>query len=173
MTPPSLEELRERIRRKESEIFAAGEELNDLRSLAVRLERESNERHFISPRPGDFWHDCLSPVLIVLEVADGHVVICDETEPVYETIDEAMVLRSYEDPCDPDVKEYFSRPRKEIGYTFDLRRARRVSRFEFDGLLKCYSGSMKDRLTYRCMPGRADKFVEMWRSGVDDFATLD
>lgn len=160
----TLEEVRRAIGEKETLIRAIGEELNRLRSLRNKLEEKSDEDHFLRPIPGDFWHDMFSPVLIVLAVEDEGVAICDKTKAVYEPPDQAMVMRSYENPDDPEVREYFSRPRKDIGYTFDLDAARVVSRTEFDSMLKCYGGSMKDALTYRCTPGRAREFADLWAS---------
>lgn len=161
MTRPSLAELLETIRRKESEASTLDEELSRLNAMRRELEDDLDEQHFVSPEPGDFWHEMYAPFFIVLAVDDGSVTICEKTKAVYEEPDQAMVLRSYDNPDDPEVKEYFSRPRKDIGYTFDVSETRTVSRQEFEKMLKCYS-FMPDKLTYKCIPGRADKLVEIW-----------
>lgn len=173
MAKPNLKEVRDRIRRKQSEADLIHAEIQSLRGLERDLEASSDEDHFNDPVPGDFWHEMYVPFFIVLSVEDGFVTICDKTKAVYEEPDKAMVLRSYENPDDPDVKEYFSRSRKDIGYTFDVSETRTVSRIEFEKMLKCYSGSLKDELTYRCIPGRAKEFVPLWRAGLDGTVSAD
>lgn len=158
----TLEEVRDEIIRKEREIRSLEEEIGILRGIRNDLERESDEDHFRNPQPGDFWHEMYTPHFMVLGVVEDGVVLCDKTLPVYEDPDQEMVMRSYENPDDPAVKEYFSRRREEIGYTFDLDAAKTVSRADFKSLLKCYSGSLKDKLTYRCIPGRCIGLVAEW-----------
>lgn len=148
----TLDEIRASISEKESEAKSIHDELQALNKTRRNLEEIEQEEFFRNPKPGDFWHDCFSPVLVVLEIAEGRVVIADRTLPVYEEADPAMILKSYETPDDPAVKAHFARPRKEIGYTFDLDRAKEIYRAEFDGMLKCYA-SMPDELTYRCVRG--------------------
>lgn len=164
-------EISAKIGDMQREIKALQEEVCALKKARTDLEEIEQEEFFQNPRPGDFWHDCFSPVLVVLEVAGGHVVIADRTLPVYEEADPAMVLKSYERPDDPEVKSYFARPRKEIGYTFDLDRAKEISRAEFDATLKCYS-SMPDELTYRCVRGGGPsmELARLWslRSKLDN-----
>lgn len=167
MTNLSLAEVREKIRRKESEAASAHSEIASLRNLERELEARSDEDHFERPQSGDFWHEMYVPFFIVLAVEDGFVTICEKTKTVYEEPDQTMVMRSYENPDDPEVKEYFSRPRKDIGYTFDVGETRTVPRIEFEKMLKCYTGSLKDELTYRCIPGRAKELVTLWRAEVD------
>lgn len=169
MPNPTLDEVDRDIADAEGRIQAIGEELKRLRSLRHELRERSDEEHFLRPVPGDFWHEMYSPVLIVLAVEDDFVTVCEKTKAVYETPDQAMVLKSYENPDDPEVRKYFARPRIETGYTFDLEAARRVSRPDFESMLKCYGGDMKDRLTYRCIPGRAAKFAELWLASVDRY----
>lgn len=36
-----------------------------------------NRKHAEHPQPGDFWHDCYSPICVVLGVAASMVVYCD------------------------------------------------------------------------------------------------
>lgn len=148
----TLEEIRSNISEKEKEAKSIQEELQTLRRTKQDLEDIEQEEFFQNPKPGDFWHDCFSPVFIVLEASEDSLTICDKTKTVYEEPDSAMVLKSYENPDDPEVKAYFAKPRRDIGYTFDLDRAKEISRAEFDGMLKCYS-SMPDELTYRCIRG--------------------
>lgn len=163
----NITEISEEIGRKEELMHRLGQEINELRSKKQKLEESLDEKHFESPIPGDFWHEMYTPFFIVLAVEDGFVTICEKTKAVYEEPDQTMVLRSYENPDDPEVKEYFSKPKVEIGYTFDINETRSVSRSEFNKMLKCYS-SMPDKLTYRCIPGRATKFVEIWnKSRID------
>lgn len=169
----SLKEVREKIRLKESEASSVAEELNSLRAAERDLERLSDQEHFDEPVPGDFWHEMYTPFFIVLAAEDGLVTICEKTKTVYEEPEKAMVLRSYESPDDPEVKEYFSRPRKDIGYTFDVSETRTVSRGEFEKMLKCYSGALADELAYRCMPGRCTALVSMWRAGLDGGTSID
>jgi len=157
-----LKEINSEIARREKEIDRLGTEVNDLRSRRQRLENDMDERHFVSPEPGDFWHEMYTPFFIVLAVEDDSITICEKTKAVYEEPDQAMLFRSYESPDDPEVKEYFSRPRKDIGYTFDVGETRTVSRQEFDNMLKCYSFK-PDQLTYKCIPGRAKEFVKIWK----------
>lgn len=148
----TLEEVRARIGERESEAEEIQKELQALKKTRQELEAVEQEEFFQNPRPGDFWHDCFSPVLLVLEVCGDHIVVADKTMTLYEQAEPAMVLKSYETPDDPEVKRYFAKPRKEVGYTFDLDRAKKVSREEFRKDLKCYS-SMPDELTYRCVRG--------------------
>lgn len=157
-----LKEISAEIARREKEIDHLGTELNDLRRRMHKLEDDMDERHFVSPEPGDFWHEMYTPFFIVLAVEDDSITICEKTKAVYEEPDKDMVLRSYESPDDPEVKEYFSRPRKDIGYTFDITETRTVSRQEFDKMLKCYSFDPNE-LTYKCIPGRAKEFVKIWK----------
>jgi hypothetical protein len=157
-----LKDISVEIGRKEEEMRRLGEEVNDLRSRRQRLEDDMDEQHFVSPEPGDFWHEMFTPFFIVLAVENGSVTICEKTKAVYEEPDQNMLLESYENPDDPEVKEYFSRPRKDIGYTFDVGETRTVSRQEFEKMLKCYSFK-PDQLTYKCIPGRAKEFVRIWK----------
>lgn len=157
-----LKETIAEIGRKEEEIRRLGTEVNDLRNRRQRLEEDMDEQHFVSPEPGDFWHEMFTPFFIVLAVENGSVTICEKTKAVYEEPDQNMLLKSYENPDDPEVKEYFSRPRKDIGYTFDVGETRTVSRQEFEKMLKCYSFK-PDQLTYKCIPGRAKEFVRIWK----------
>ena len=157
-----LKEINSEIGRMEKEIDRLGTEVNDLRSRRRKLEDDMDEQHFVSPEPGDFWHEMYTPFFIVLAVDEDSITICEKTKAVYEDPDKRMVLKSYENPDDPEVKEYFSRPRKDIGYTFDISETRAVSRQEFDKMLKCYSFD-PDQLTYKCIPGRAKEFVRIWR----------
>lgn len=161
----TIKEISDEIGRKEELVRQLGQEINALRNERQRLEESLDEEHFETPVPGDFWHEMYTPFFIVLAVDDEFVTICEKTKPVYEEPDQAMVLRSYEKPDDPEVKEYFSKPRQEIGYTFDINEARSVSRSEFNKMLKCYS-FMPDKLTYKCIPGKAAKFVEIWKTGL-------
>lgn len=158
----NLNEVISEIFRKEDELNRLSTEINELKKKRRKLEDEMDEQHFVSPEPGDFWHEMYSPVFIVLAVEDGSVTICEKTKAVYEELDQTMVMRSYENPEDPAVKKYFSRPRKNVGYTFDVNETKTVSRSEFEKMLKCYS-SMPDNLTYRCIPGRAKEFVKIWK----------
>lgn len=162
----SLEEVRSLIKEKSSTVETLNSEMQELNRARRELEKLEQEAHFLKPEPGDFWHDCFSPVLIVLEASEDSVVICDKTKSVYEEPDPDMVLKSYEKPYDPEVKAYFAKPRREIGYAFDVEQSRRVSRSDFDSMLKCYS-SMPDKLTYRCVPGGARRFVDVWRGLTD------
>jgi len=157
-----LKEISAEIGRKEDEMRRLGEEVNELRNRRHRLEEDMDEQHFVSPEPGDFWHEMYTPFFIVLAVEDESITICEKTKTVYEEPDQTMLLKSYESPDDPEVKEYFSRPRKDIGYTFDVGETRTVSRQEFDKMLKCYSFK-PDQLTYKCIPGRAKEFVKIWK----------
>lgn len=147
-----LEEVRTLIKEKSSTVETLNSEIQELKRVRRELEELEQEAHFLKPQPGDFWHDCFSPVLIVLEASEDSVTVCDKTKTVYEEPDPAMVLKSYENPDSPEVKAYFAKPRRDIGYTFDLDRAKEMPRAEFDGMLKCYS-SMPDKLTYRCVRG--------------------
>lgn len=164
MAVASLDKVRELIKEKSSTVEALNSEIQELKKVRGELEKLEQEAHFLKPEPGDFWHDCFSPVLIVLESSEESVTICDRTKTVYEEPDPAMVLKSYENPDDPEVRKYFAKPRKETGYAFDVKLARVVSRSEFDSMLKCYGGDMKDNLTYRCVPRSAERFVELWRA---------
>lgn len=148
----TLEEIRQSISEKESELETLRSEIQSLREARSRLEEQEQQEFFRRPEPGDFWHDCYSPVLVVLGVGEGGVVVSEKTLPVYEDADSAMILKSYATPNDPEVKAYFAKPRKLVGYTFDLESARTVSKDEFKSLLKCY-GSMPEELTYRCIRG--------------------
>ena len=41
-------------------------------------EREKMDKeHASNPKPGDYWHECYSPVCVVLAVAAGVVIYCD------------------------------------------------------------------------------------------------
>jgi len=158
-----LKNINAEIGRKEEEMRRLGEEVNELRNKRLKLEEDVDELHFVSPEPGDFWHEMFTPFFIVLAVEDdGSVTICEKTKTVYEDPDQNMVLKSYENPEDPEVKEYFSRPRKDIGYTFDISETRVVSRPEFEKMLKCYS-FMPEKLTYKCIPGRCKEIVKIWK----------
>jgi hypothetical protein len=157
-----LKDINAEISRKEEEMRRLGEEVNELRNKRMELEDDVDELHFVSPEPGDFWHEMFTPFFIVLAVEDDGVTICEKTKTVYEEPDKRMVLKSYENPDDPEVKEYFSRPRKDIGYTFDVSETRTVSRSEFEKMLKCYSFK-PDELTYKCIPGRCKELVKIWK----------
>lgn len=161
---PTLEEIEGQIREKEASLDAIGQSLNELRSVREKLREKMDEDHFENPRPGDFWHECFSPVFIVLEVCEDGVFICEKTKAVYEPPDQQMVMRSYANPEDPEVKRYFAQPRRETGYTFDLKATRKVSVGEFRGMLKCYGNhpQLKDKLAYRCIPGNANGFLPFW-----------
>lgn len=154
--------IKEAIERKRELISLLEKEVRELEVLKIEQEKQIDEDHFKNPEPGDFWHDLFSPVLIVLEVLKDEIIVCDKTVDVYEPPREDMVLRSYESPEDPEVKRYFSLPRKCTGYTFDLEQARTISKSEFSSILKAYKEPIEDRLTYRCTPGRAKEFAEMW-----------
>jgi hypothetical protein len=159
----TLRQLEDAIKRKENLIELLQVEICELTAKLKKSKDSDDEHHFRFPAPGDFWHDCYSPVLIVLESTDDGVVICDETMPVFEEPDQEMVLKSYQNFDDPEVKKYFSKTRKETGYTFDLDRARCVSKKEFDRMIKCYENpELQDKTTYRCIPGKAKEFVEIW-----------
>lgn len=161
MSVAKMKEINAEIGRREEEMRRLGEEVNQLRKSRQRIEEDLDEQHFASPEPGDFWHEMYTPFFIVLAVEDDSITICEKTKAVYEEPDQAMLLKSYENPDDPEVKEYFSRPRKDIGYTFDITETRAVSRQEFNKMLKCYSFD-PDQLTYKCIPGRAKEFVRIW-----------
>lgn len=160
-----LKDISAEIGRKEEEMRRLREEVKELNKKRMKLEDDLDELHFVSPEPGDFWHEMFTPFFIVLAVEDGSVTICEKTKAVYEEPDQNMVLKSYENPEDPEVKEYFSRPRKDIGYTFDVSETRTVSRSEFKKMLKCYSFK-PEQLTYKCIPGRAKEFVKIWKEQV-------
>jgi hypothetical protein len=157
-----IESIEKTIQRKQKLISIIQDEVRDLEFLRKEVEKKQDDEHFENPEPGDFWHDCFSPVLIVLEATENGIVVCDKIRDVYEPPREDMVLRSYESPDDPEVKRYFSLPRKCTGYTFDIEQAKKISKDEFSGILKAYSGEMKNKLTYKCVPGRAKEFSDLW-----------
>lgn len=45
-------------------------------------ERALSEEHASNPEPGDYWHEMLCPVCVVVSVSEGKVTICKTTKEV-------------------------------------------------------------------------------------------
>lgn len=87
-------------------------------------------KHANSPEPGDYWHEMFTPVLVVLDVGERSVVICDKVKAV-----------------------------DEDGWTWDLSQVTAVPKKEFGDRLRYKSDAMKHKTWATVVPRHLMKFV--------------
>lgn len=88
-----------------------------------------NRLHEREPKMGDYWHEMFCPFVVVINVLETEVVICESIMPV-----------------GPDH------------WTWDLSKIRKVPIAEFSQMLHYKSEAMKDKFIYDVVP-EAHSFV--------------
>ncbi len=46
----------------------------------MRPDPETDHKHSLNPKPGDYWNECFMPVCVVLQVGSHHVYACETTK---------------------------------------------------------------------------------------------
>jgi hypothetical protein len=103
--------------------------------------KEQCLRHARNPKPGDYWHEMLCPILVVLDVNRRHRLVTVCKERVYDTYRET--------------------------WSWDLSKAEIMS-FESLVTYLAYSGEPHKGLWARVMPRHMLDVVEEWKGGAGE-----